>query len=133
MRRAQQALAGFLPLVDWTRFRRVGLNPAIECSSDAVACFGCGDDAQAVIWLLRKDSIGRNGTLCSDARPLELRICVPGLSEGRYSITAWDTREGRICAVSEAEKNGESFLPLQVPPLTTDLALAISRQELRRE
>ena len=128
MRKAQQALAGFLPLVDWTRFRRVGLNPAIECSSDAVACFGCGDDAQAVIWLLRRDSIGPNGTLCTDAMPMNLRIRVPGLSAGRYSVTGWDTREGGLCAQFEVEKNSEPFLPLQVPPFVTDLALAIRRQ-----
>ena len=128
MRRAQQALAGFLPLVDWTGFRRAGLNSAIESSSEAVACFGCGDDAQAVIWLLRKDSIGQNGTLCTDGRPLNVRIRVPGLSAGRYSVTGWDTREGRICAVFEAKKNSERFLPLQVPPFVADLALAISRR-----
>ena len=132
MRRAQQALSGFLPLVDWTRFRRAGLDLALEASSDVAACFGCGDDAQAVIWLLRKDSIGRNGMLCTDAKPVELRIRVPGLSAGRYSITGWDTREGRMCAVFEAKKESGPCLQVQVPPFITDLALAIRRQELRR-
>jgi mannan endo-1,4-beta-mannosidase len=127
MRRAQLVLAGFLPLIDWTQFRRAGLNPALESSSDAVACFGCGDDAQAVIWLLRKDSIGRNGMLCTDAKPVELRIRVPGLSAGRYSITGWDTREGRMCAVFEAKKESGPCLQVQVPPFITDLALAIHR------
>jgi mannan endo-1,4-beta-mannosidase len=130
MRRAQQALAGFLPLIDWTKFRRAGLNSALESSSDAAACFGCGDDAQVVIWLLRKDSIGPNGTLCTDAKPVDLRIRVPGLPAGRYSVTGWDTREGRICAVFEVQKGSEPCLQVQVPPFATDLALAIHRQEL---
>jgi mannan endo-1,4-beta-mannosidase len=100
---------------------------ALEASSDVAACFGCGDDAQAVIWLLRKDSIGRNGMLCTDAKPVELRIRVPGLSAGRYSITGWNTRDGLICALSEVQKGNEPFLPVQVPPFVTDLALAIHR------
>jgi hypothetical protein len=127
MRKAQQALARFLPLVGWARFQRSGLNSVVQSSSDAVACFGCGDDARAVIWLLRKDNIGQHGTLCTNATPVDLYIRVPQLSAGSYSITGWDTREGRVCAVFEARKGSEPCLQVQVPPFTTDLALAIHR------
>jgi mannan endo-1,4-beta-mannosidase len=128
MRKAQQAMAGFLPLVDWLRFQRRSLNSQIETSSGAVACFGCGDDAQAVIWLLRKDTISQNGTLCTNAEPVNLAVRVPRLSSGRYCVTGWNTLEGRTCATFEAAKGPEPFLQLRVPPFGADLALAIKRQ-----
>jgi hypothetical protein len=128
MRKAQQAMSGFLPLVDWSRFRRTSLNSQIETSSRAVACFGCGDDAQAVIWLLRKDSIGQSGTLRTDAQPVHLSIRIPQLRPGRYRVTGWNTLEGRICATLEAERGGGAFVEVQVPPFTADLALAITKQ-----
>ena len=81
-----------------------------------------------MIWLLREDSIGRNGMLWTDAKPVELRIRVPGLSTGCYSVTGWNTREGRICALSEVKKGSEPFLPVQVPPLVTNLTLAVRGQ-----
>ncbi len=128
MRKAQQAMAGFLPLVDWPRFQRRTLNSEIETSSDSVACFGCGDDAQAIIWLLRKDTIGQNGTLRTDAEPVDLTVRVPRLSSGRYCATGWNTLEGRTCATLKAKKGPEPFLQLRVPPFAADLALAIRKQ-----
>jgi hypothetical protein len=128
MRRAQHAMAGFLPFVDWPRFRRVSLNSVIEASASQVACFGCGDEAQVVVWLLRKDTIGQSGTLCPKAKPVDLTLRIPHLSPGRYCITGWNTLEGCVCAMWEAEKRGEPFLELQVPPFVADLALAIKRQ-----
>ncbi len=85
-----------------------------------------------MIWLLRKDSIGRNGMLCTDAKPVELRIGVPSLSTGCYSVTGWKTHEGRVCAVFEVKKESKPCLQVQVPPFITDLALAIRGQELHR-
>jgi mannan endo-1,4-beta-mannosidase len=128
MRKAQQAMAGFLPLVDWPAFQRRSLNSQIETTSGGVACFGCGDDAQAVIWLLRKDTINRKGTLCTDAEPVDLTVRVPRLSSGRYCVTGWNTLEGRTCATFEAAKGPEPFLQLRVPPFGADVALAITRQ-----
>ena len=42
MRRAQRALAGFLPLIDWLRFQRRNLNDAIVVEGGSVAAFCCG-------------------------------------------------------------------------------------------
>jgi hypothetical protein len=128
MREAQQAMAEFLPLVDWLRFERISLNAEIESSCDEVACFGCGDDAQAVIWLLRKDTMDQNGTLRTDAQPMDLTVRIPRLSSGSYCATGWNTLEGRTCTMLEAAKGPEPFLQLRVPPFVTDLALAIRRQ-----
>ncbi len=127
MRKAQHALAGFLPLIDWSCFRRRCLNAAVEVSRGTVACFGCGDEAQAVVWLLRRDTIGEDGMMHPGAEPVSLSIGVPGLSPGRYNVTAWSTLEGRAYATCQVEKGAEPALHLQVPPFAADVALAISR------
>ena len=58
MRAAQGALARFLPLIDWQRFRRRNLNDEVGSTTGDLALFACGDEDQALAWLLRKDSIG---------------------------------------------------------------------------
>jgi mannan endo-1,4-beta-mannosidase len=128
MRKAQHALAGFLPLIDWSCFRRRCLNAEIGVSEEAVTCFGCGNEAQAVIWLLRRDTIGEDGMMHPGAEPVSPSIAVPGLSPGRYSVTVWNTLEGRAYATFEVAKGAEPVLHLQVPPFATDVALAIRRR-----
>jgi mannan endo-1,4-beta-mannosidase len=127
MRRAQRGLAGFLPLVDWTRFRRRNLNAEITLSTPALAGFACGDEAQAVVWLLRRDTIGRDGRLRRDAAPIHAEVRVPGLASGRYVATAWDTEAGEPRGEWEAEATGGDGLLLRLPPFTTDLAVAVRR------
>jgi mannan endo-1,4-beta-mannosidase len=126
MRREQSSLAGFMPLIDWSRFRRVNLNEEIEVSHPRVAVFGCGDSEQAFVWLLRRDTLARDGTLSSDVALIAPRIGVPGLTPGRYRITGWDTAEGRVRESIDLEHGGGP-LSVRVPPFATDLALAIRR------
>jgi mannan endo-1,4-beta-mannosidase len=126
MRKAQAALAGFLPLIDWPRFRRVTLNDALRVSRPGVAAFGCSDDAQAVVWLLRKDVTGSDSTLRRDAAPITAEVLVPRLAPGRYRVTAWDTFTGSERGSHEVDSCDEG-LALQPPPFATDLALAIRR------
>jgi mannan endo-1,4-beta-mannosidase len=126
MRKAQAALAGFLPLIDWSRFRRATLNDAIRVARPEIAAFGCGDDAQAVVWLLRKDVTGAEGTLRRDAAPVAPDVLVPGLAPGRYRVRAWDTLAGAERGSQEVDC-GSGALALQPPPFATDLALAIRR------
>ena len=126
MRRAQEALAGFLPLVDWLRFKRVNLNEEIRLSSPAVAGCASGDGRQAVAWLVRQDTIGADGRLRRDAPPVATRLLVPGLAPGRYRITAWDTFGGTVAGTVEAQADAGG-LAFDVPPFVADLALAIRR------
>jgi mannan endo-1,4-beta-mannosidase len=126
MRRAQEALAGFLPLVDWLRFKRVNLNEEIRLSSPAVAGCASGDRRQAVAWLVRQDTIGADGRLRRDAPPVATRLLVPGLAPGRYRITAWDTFGGTVAGTVEAQADAGG-LAFDVPPFVADLALAIRR------
>ncbi|HEU0078967.1 MAG TPA: hypothetical protein VFQ76_15035, partial [Longimicrobiaceae bacterium] len=119
-------LSGFLPLIDWTRFRRRNLGDELAVSTPALAGFACGDEAQAVVWLLRRDTIGGDGRLRRDAEPLRAEVRVPGLAPGRYRVAAWDTEAGEPRGEWEAEA-GDDGLPLRPPPFATDLALVVRR------
>ena len=125
MRVAQRGLAGFLPLIDWGNFRRANLNREIRVLGAEVACFGCGDESQAVVWLLRRKTLDAKGMVNRSAAAVAPQLEIPGLSAGRYSVTAWNTAEGRRQAVLELEHAGTGPLCLACPPLVTDLALAV--------
>jgi hypothetical protein len=124
MRRAQAALSGFLPLVDWPRFRRRPLDAELIGAED-VHLFACGDGRQAVLYLLRGDTIGPDGRLAR-AAPLQANLALPGMEPGRYQATAWDTRAGRI-AGSAAFRHSGGQLRVGRVRVATDLALAIRR------
>ena len=124
MHRAQRALADFLPLIDWTTFQRTNLNGNLTASDPRVHAFGCGDARQAVLWLLRNDSIGRDGMLERDREPLRLSIRVPGLAVGTYRVTAWDTCAGAPVSEFAIDAYDGSF-DFQTPAIHADLAFAI--------
>jgi mannan endo-1,4-beta-mannosidase len=126
MRRAQRALAGFLPLVDWGRFRRRNLNEEIETDDPgAVAAFGCGDAGQAVVWLLRRGPFEPDGRLAPTQGSGPVSLHVPGLAPGAYRVVLWDTVEGRERGRVAAAATRNRGLAATLPTLGTDLALAI--------
>jgi mannan endo-1,4-beta-mannosidase len=128
MRAAQRALAGFVPLIDWPRFQRHNWNEELQIPSDALTGFACGDDSQAIVWLLRTDTIGGDGTLRQDAAPVSASVRIPALAAGRYRVMAYDTARGEIVREWEVERAGEET-PLELPPIATDLAIAVRRAE----
>ena len=126
MRAAQRALGGFLPLIDWPRFRRRNLHGAVGVEGGGVACFACGDEHQALLWLLRTDCIAENGRVYRDGRPARVRLLVPGLARGNYRVTFWDTRRGNAVDTAELDHRG-GMLGFQPPDIAADLAIAIRR------
>ena len=127
MRAAQKALAGFLPLIDWSRFRRRNLNHEIAVEGRGITGFACGDGEQAVAWLLRVDRLDRKGRVRRDAEPVAAAVTIPGLGAGRYRVTPWDTVEGRCLGCFEAVHPVAGTLAVPLPPLRADLALAVRR------
>jgi hypothetical protein len=125
MRVAQGALAAFVPYIEWNRFQRRNWNEEIEVSNPALATFACGDDAQAVVWLLRKDTVQRDGTLKREVDAVETSVCLPAMRPGAYHITAWDTEVGVACASFTTEQPVGGRLCLQALPVKRDLALAV--------
>ena len=78
MRNAQKKLAEFLPLVEWNRFARSTWDGEVRVMNGAPCVpFACGDSSQAIVWLLRTDSLRKNGTLDREAQPIEVEIAVP--------------------------------------------------------
>ncbi len=126
MRAAQKSLADFLPLINWNDFKRRNLNCEIEIDPQNCTVCACGDENQAVVWLLRLDITGKNGLLQPAATPTVLNLKVPGLARGNYRVTAWNTTQGVPVAAFEAASDGE-VLQLETPPFAHDLALAIRR------
>jgi mannan endo-1,4-beta-mannosidase len=124
MRRAQRALADFLPLVDWPRFRRGNLNEEIETDSDTAA-FGCGDARQAVVWLLRRGPLLPDGRLDAAMPPRPATLRLPGLAPGHYRARLWDTRAGQPTGELVAASQGNGILAARLPPFAGDIALAI--------
>lgn len=125
MRLAQRAMSDFLPLIDWTRFRRRNLNEEIAVSAPGVARFGCGDAEQALVWLLRTDTIGPGGRL-ADAAPIRVAVEVPGLTAGTYDVVFFDTQRGWIVEEATATSSGEP-IRVEAAALHRDLAIAMRR------
>ncbi len=136
MHRAQRGLARFLPLIDWRAFRRRNLNAETRTGSDQVAVAACGDDRQAVVWLLRKqwayggrvEESARGSALPRDAEPLVTTLSIPGLVPGRYTVTAWDTERGAACADFVVTHSGGDYLCFETPGIVRDLAFAVRRR-----
>ena len=126
MRAAQKSLAEFLPLINWNSFVRRNLNCQVEINNENCAVFACGDENQAVVWLLRLDVTGKNGMLAPTAAPTVFNVKVPNLKRGKYQVTFWDTLRARALDAIEVEADGE-FLRVETPPFATDLAMAITQ------
>ena len=126
MRREQLALSRALPLIDWTRFRRRNLNDELSVSDERVARFGCGDRAQALVWLLRTDVTSRAGTLDAAAPPIAITLTVPGLEDGRYRVAEVDTKSGTVAAETHATAAGGTLV-------IRDIALAGQRAIVIRQ
>ena len=131
MRRAQAAMAAFLPELDWLRFNRSNVTEQlILCDANRkvvppmrLARFGCTTQDQAVVYLLRRDVIATSGLLDRAAHAIQLTLIIPQLRSGTYVVTAWDTVHGTVLERSNQEL-GPSRMCV-VPPFTGDLALAI--------
>ncbi len=126
MRRAQSAMAGFLPLVDWSRFARANLNA--EITAKHFNSFGCGDQGQAVIWLLRRRALAPDGRVRTDLDPVAPVVTVPGLADGEYRVVGWNTAKGREVERFTATAGG-GHLRFTPSPITADRAFAIRRQD----
>ena len=128
MRRAQKSLSGFTNLIDWKRFRRRNLNSEVQTNASNVAVFACADQEQAVVWVLRTDIVRKRGGMVDPAAPpIEVGLKVPGMAEGKYSFTIWNTTDGRPILQEEAENTVQGSLSVVLPAVVTDVALAIRK------
>ena len=153
MRDAQGALARVAARMDWTAFRRECLNdlivvrdeggavcaratsrphtpaghpPVIPMAGREVAAFACGDARQAIVFLLRADTLDAAGRLRRDALPRAVTVDVPGLDAGAYTVAECDATTGdeRRTAVLQ---HGGGVLTTPATALATDAVLLIRR------
>ena len=134
MRLAQRSLARFMPFIEWHRFNRVNVTDTLEVFSERnrpvslrqLARFACATPHQALVYLLRRDTLTPNGLLDRNAPPLDLTLKLPSLTPGTYSIAAWDPVAGELLReTTQILHEGEV---MELPPLTGDMAIAIQRQ-----
>jgi mannan endo-1,4-beta-mannosidase len=128
MRQAQKSMAAFTNLIEWKKFRRKNLSNEVEKNTDKVAVFACADAEQAVIWVLRQDTVRkREGTLDTNAAPVEVALKVPGMDTGKYLFTIWNTAIGKAMLQEEAQNTVAGSLSMVIPAVKTDVALAIRK------
>jgi mannan endo-1,4-beta-mannosidase len=121
MREAQRAMAAFIPLIDWTGFRRRTWNQ--DSSAPGFHAFACGDERQAVVWLLRRGALGDDGMMRPDLSPTPATLKLP-LMTGPLRVVEFDTRAGTVLCERLVQPRGE-HLRFTTAPITGDRALAI--------
>jgi mannan endo-1,4-beta-mannosidase len=124
MRRAQKAMADFLPHIDWPSFRRRNLSGCVKARH--FHAFACGEETQALIWLLRRDNLGSDKRLRRDAVPVTTSFTIPGLADGTYRVRGWDTEQGAMREDFSAIASGGT-LKVTTADIVTDRAYAITR------
>ena len=90
-----------------------------------LARFGCATTDQALVYLLRRDTLLKCGRTALRVEPVTLALAVPSLQPGNYAVRAWDTRTGT--QVSSAQQSLAERGRLSLPPFCEDLAVAIRR------
>ncbi len=133
MRVAQRGLARFLPSIDWLRFDRRNVSQELcvydgagaEVGPKRMARFGCASADQAVVYLIRRDTLLKCGRVDQRKVPVQVGVQVPGLEPGQYRVEGWNTLAGERVSVTEQSVGPETTIPL--PPFRADLAVAIRR------
>ena len=120
MREAQRTMSAFMPLIDWTTFQRRNWNEEVEAKGHNV--FACGDERQAVVWLLRKRSLGTDGRMREDIEPSSADIQLTQM-RAPLRVTEFDTVSGRVLA--EAMIPAGERLRYVSKPFGADRAFAI--------
>ncbi|WP_420139499.1 hypothetical protein [Sphingomonas sp.] len=127
MRQSQYVLSQFLPLIDWTTFNRRNLSEDLRCDDPGLALIGCGDESQALIWLVRTDQLSRDGMMVPGS-PAPATLTVPGLRVGIYSVQAFDTKLATIATLPHATSIA-GLLKTPTGPIGSDIAIVIRRSE----
>jgi len=120
MREAQRVMSAFVPMIDWLRFHRRSWNG--EARAPGFHVFACGDQRQAVVWLLRRNARGPDGLLRRDLPPRAAELRLP-MMRVRLRLTEFDTVTGTV--VSEREVRVSEAGGIATSPFAGDLALAI--------
>lgn len=118
MLEALSSLADFTRLIDWRVF--APRDAAGDVAAQPGVCvFGCRDDRQAVLWLLRDTRGGAE--VAGEFGEVRLR----GLAPGLYKVTPWRTAGGTAEAPQTCEVAPGGDLVVRLPFEAADVALAV--------
>lgn len=122
MLRSLSGMADFSRLIDWRHFTPRDAVLDIPLGSENTVVFGCCDERQALLWLLRDTR-----QKCAEKQDVFTAFSFGflGLHPGRYQVTAWDTRTNTAVAVQTVSQKPGETLRLSVP-LADETALAIT-------
>ena len=101
---------------DWIHIRDFTLTPY----APQLAVLGKGSNDFAVLYIYRRDQ--------SKSEPITGKISVPGLADGNYRATWWDTYKGMKIKEETLAVSGLQST-LTTPPIAQDVALWIKRAE----
>ena len=113
------SLSGFARLIDWRLFAPRDAVGDVTVEASSVCVFGCRDDRQAILWLLRDT---RTGAVPSKGFG-EMRL--HGLAPGTYTVTPWRTASGSAEATQTVPVAPDGGLRIRLPYGAADIALAI--------
>jgi hypothetical protein len=83
----------------------------------------CADERQALLWLLRQDTILPSGRVDPHAKPITR---LPAMRGGTYRYVAWDNLAG--CPLLDwKHEHASGRMQLDSPPFRNDLAIGVSR------
>jgi mannan endo-1,4-beta-mannosidase len=126
MRLAQKSMAAFCSLVNWQRFNRQNMAKSIKVDSRSIQIFACGDDKQAILWLLRTDGVDAQGMINKEAIPLAATVQIP-LSTGGYQVILWHTQRYTVQNAFFNHTDVKGRLVVEVKGLVTDIAILVSK------
>ena len=124
MRESQRAMAAFLPLVDWTRFRPRNLND--EGAAPGFHLFACADDRQAIAWMMRRGGRDRRGMVPEDSPPRSTKLTLPLPSRGEWRLRVFDTRAGKVVRERRVAA-GDGPFAVTIDGVGGDVAVAARR------
>ena len=129
MHREQRRLSAFLPRVDWKAFNRRNITAEVVTApgKTKLAVFGCGDGRQALIYLLRRDTLGAEGRLAPGAAPIAPLIRLLGLERGEFSLMTYDPTTGELRDRSPIIVSDDRSVSLTAPSFTTSSVLFFRR------
>ena len=152
MREAQGALARVAERVAWAGFHRRCLNeaiivrdadgralarassrphtpaghpPVVPMRDREVAAFACGDVHQAIVFLLRADTLGADGRLRRDVDARDVTVEVPGLRAGTFAVAHCDPITGAVLR-TERVSHGGGALVLRDIALVAEAVLLVA-------
>jgi hypothetical protein len=125
MRLAQKAMTAFLPQIDWATFRRTNWSDRV--TAPHFHRFACGDDGQALVYLLRRHATGRDGRIRPDVEAVAPAVTIDRIADGAWQVTGWDTTAGHETETLTAMAS-DGLLRFTPAPITGDRVFALRRR-----